>query len=145
MSTLKITVHGTADIQRAFESLDRKVANRILVEALRNNTAHMEQAVREGAPEGATGKLKQSIRRNTKAGRKRRATTTIYASDKIAPHAGDVEFGTGPREKKSNGQYTGEMPANPFMRTAFESEAQATAAAVQTDIALRVEAEAGKP
>ena len=44
-------------------------------------------------------------------------TATIGPS---APHAHLVEFGTGPRQQK-NGKSTGVMPAQPFMRPAFDN------------------------
>jgi HK97 gp10 family phage protein len=40
-------------------------------------------------------------------------------------HAHLVEFGTGPRYQK-NGKYVGAMPADPFLRPAFDSEARPT-------------------
>jgi HK97 gp10 family phage protein len=71
-------------------------------------------------------KLKESIKVSTsiKASQKRgrisdRSSVTVYVGSS-APHAHLVEFGTGPRTQK-NGRFTGQMPPNPFMRTAWDT------------------------
>lgn len=41
-------------------------------------------------------------------------------------HAHLVELGTGPRYQKETGKFVGEMPPDPFLRPAFDSEAKPT-------------------
>lgn len=53
-------------------------------------------------------------------------------------HAHLVEFGTGPRYHK-NGRYVGEMPAQPFLRPAFDAEAQPTMERLKPILMVEIE------
>lgn len=52
-----------------------------------------------------------------------------------------VEFGTGPRYQ-ANGRYVGEMPAQPFLRPAFDQEAQPTVDRLKPILGREIEASA---
>ena len=64
-----------------------------------------------------------------------RVSVTVGAA---APHAHLVEFGTKPRRQKTTGKSTGVMPANPFIRPAFDEGVQSAivdiAAGLETEI-----------
>jgi HK97 gp10 family phage protein len=65
-------------------------------------------------------KVSTSLKASQRRGRiSDRTSVTVYVGAS-APHAHLVEFGTGPRTQK-NGRFTGQMPPNPFMRTAWDT------------------------
>lgn len=56
-----------------------------------------------------------------------------------APHAHLVEFGTGPRYHRGTGKYVGQMPAQPFMRPAFDAGKEKFIADFQVALLKRIE------
>ena len=52
--------------------------------------------------------------------RGKQGEAVVYAGARV-PHAHLVEFGTGPRQNKKTGKFSGQMPAQPFMRPAWDS------------------------
>ena len=49
-----------------------------------------------------------------------------------------VEFGTGPRVSKKTGKYTGQAPAQPFLRPGFENKKQAALAEFKDNLGKSV-------
>lgn len=90
-------------------------------EALNKIAKLAADGAEQAAPEGPTGNLKKDIgwRENPQQDG---AGNVVPAADAFsrAPHSHLVEFGTGPRVRKSGGS-TGVMPANPFFSRAVRS------------------------
>lgn len=133
------------------ERLQRKVVNsaasagaQVIVKEAKNN-------IRQNGSI-KTGTLLDSIRK-----RKKKRTHGIYEvfTDKSAPHAHLVEWGTGPRklkqpkEIKINGTWriitqTGSMPAKPFFRPAVDENQNVIMRKMTERMAKRLAAEAEK-
>ena len=107
--------------------------------ALKKALVPVLDASKQAAPRGPTGNLQRGIKISTKLkpsqrkGKPRdRTTVTMYVGSTM-PHAHLVEFGTKERTLKSpvvapigdgvvTVQTTGRMPANPFLRNAWDSK-----------------------
>jgi HK97 gp10 family phage protein len=106
--------------------------------ALKKSLKPVMEAAKQAAPVGPTGNLKRSITigrlmpRHRPRGKPRdRTTVTVYVGA-VSPHAWLVEFGSKERTLKSQSKApigggvltvrsTGRMPANPFMRNAWDT------------------------
>lgn len=76
------------------------------------------------------GRLRKAIIVLRRRGRPEYDHVAVGIDYRKASHGHLVEFGTGPRV--SNGRSTGQMPARPFMRPAFESSKEEVVAAIQS-------------
>lgn len=111
----------------------------VIRNALKKALVPVLEASKQAAPRGPTGNLQRGIKISTKLkpsqrkGKPRdRTTVTMYVGSTM-PHAHLVEFGTQERALKSptavpigagvlTVQSTGRMPANPFLRNAWDSK-----------------------
>lgn len=113
-------------IDKMLAELPKAMGKAVLRKSLNKAGRVIRNEAKQNAPVGETGNLKKSMIVSTKLhGRKvksRQGVIVFVGADHMeAPHAHLVEFGTAPREHKS-GKSTGQMPANPFFRNAWDAK-----------------------
>lgn len=132
---VRMHLEGAPELDRMLAQLPRTFAKPVLTGAGRAAlTPIVRDATRllKGVTTARTGTLAKSVRVSTQVARRQRGSTprgavTVYAGA-TSPHAHLIEFGTGPRYQKSTRRYTGQVPARPFMRPAWDTgKAQALA------------------
>ena len=144
MSTVQLT--GFKELSRKLEVLGRKRGKIVVRKAVNKAATPMVKAARRLAPVGPTGNLKKGI---MKALRSYRAGALIMAyignqrGKGGAQHAHLVEFGTTERYHAS-GKSVGIMPAEPFMRPAFDSTKGQQMAILEREIAAGLVKEASR-
>jgi HK97 gp10 family phage protein len=132
----KIVVTGDKQVDRALRALGPKVANGVVVKAMRKGMKRIKAEVEARAPDGSTGDLESSVK--LKAGTRSRGAKTfqVFLSslvfDGVKFYAAFVEFGTA------------DQPPQPYMRGAFDTLAISVRDEVMAEIVAGVEAEAAK-
>jgi HK97 gp10 family phage protein len=127
--SVQIAVEGMDEIKAKLKKLSAEVRTKALRMALRRGAAPVLRAARDKAPRRvSTGKQRTKgtplhAAMEIKGARKRdghdELSLKVGPNARKAPHAYLVEFGTGVRTQKS-GKNAGTMPAQPFMRPAFD-------------------------
>jgi HK97 gp10 family phage protein len=133
---MTVKISGLDQIDRKLRSMPLGVARRLLRQAMRSAATIWRDEMQIRAPRGATevrtksgiikkypGFLAEHIRIQVGA------NSDLEGYAKVGPARAAfwgmfLEFGTGPRHKKS-GAYSGVMPAHPFIRASYESKASA--------------------
>lgn len=132
---MKLT--GVKEVERVFQKLPGAIQRKSVSDAMQEEALPIVADAKARAPvapkEGGT--LRDAITVSTKLSKSQRKAADRKGKDvvaayvgpsyerfggKFAPHGHLVEFGTGPRFHKKTGKYVGEMPAQPFMRPAFD-------------------------
>jgi HK97 gp10 family phage protein len=110
------------ELEHMLNELPKAMSKTVLKNALKKAAAPIRAAAEANAPIGPTGNLKKSMVVSTelKSHKVRAKKSVIVFVGSTAPHAHLVEFGTAPRYQE-NGKYTGQMPANPFFRHAWDA------------------------
>lgn len=116
-------LQGVKELDRMLHDLPRAMGKTVLRNALKKAAQPVEDAAILGVPRD-TGNLQEHINISTTIKRSQGASRTpgqvdVYVGSS-SPHAHLVEFGTGPRYTTGGG-FKGQMPANPFLRKAFEA------------------------
>lgn len=133
---MRLKLTGLRETQRALKKLPDEIEVLAVERALTEAAEPMRAMAEELAPRARDeNSLQDNIvitTRLTTSGRAsapadRRDEATVYLGPDLekpgaAPHAHLVEFGTGPRFHDETGKYVGQMPAQPFMRPAFDSK-----------------------
>ena len=151
MATLKL--EGAAQLDSLLMDFPRQIKKRIIANAVSAGATVMRQEVERQAPIqkrfASTYPLKKSI-----LSRKVRGKDFYHVGpSRRAPHAHLVEFGTGPRKFKKphfvnlGGRrvfvtHSGIMPANPFMRRAFNIKGVAAVNKILRQMEKRIHIEA---
>lgn len=127
--TFRVRVTGLKEAVAALHELPDAIQPAAVQGALSDAAQPMLQAAIDAAPE-RTGKLKSKIvvsdelAKTQSDGRDKPGRIRLFlgalGGRGGAPQAHLVEFGTGPRYHES-GKYVGEMPAQPFMRPAYDA------------------------
>lgn len=132
---MRAWVEGDRELKRTLRRLDTKLRKKALRRAMRKGARPIRDAARAKAPrrtshpkrtEGTP--LHKTI--VVRSARKRRGQDEISVKvthTRDGAHAHLVEYGTGPRFQKGRlgagtGRYVGVMPAQPYMRPAFDSQ-----------------------
>lgn len=97
------------------ESIRNRVTNRNL-----DGLAEYGAVRRSGGSSRDAVTAMRGARRAAKASGTQKGNRISADVGPTKPHAHLVEFGTGPRHWKKNGKSTGVMPADPFIRPAFD-------------------------
>jgi len=147
MAKTDLSLEGFEELEAALDALIELSSNGTgkgaLQRALNKAAKPILDAAKTAAPDGPTGNLKESIVVSRKVTDSARPTKIkngvgVYVRT-TAPHAHLVEFGTGPRHKKSTGQYVGEMPPNPFMSEAFDSNVEEVVSDLSETVMTEIE------
>lgn len=116
------TLEGASEIQKVLKQLPGKIEEKVRLKALRKGAKVIADEAKRKAPDYMKARI--VVRKATKKQRSLKDLGEIVVTVKLdrlpAPHW--VEFGTGPRVQKSTGRETGQMPAEPFMRPAFDTK-----------------------
>jgi HK97 gp10 family phage protein len=122
----KLRIEGSGDIERALVQLTRGQSKASGRRALKKVLKPVAQAA-EGMAGGkfkvaVTSKLDKSQKRRARGDQSRNRVAMYVgpADGSHSPHAHLYEDGTAPRYHKETGKFTGEMPANPFLRPAWD-------------------------
>jgi HK97 gp10 family phage protein len=111
---LKVT--GIKVVDQALASLEKRVAKKVLQQSMRRAMKPVAQAVKENAPVGESGDLKDSIKvRSLKRSRVRQGIVVLISETTIKSerfYEAFTELGTS------------KTPANPFMRNAFDEKGE---------------------
>lgn len=128
VGAVRMKLIGAKDLERSLlalpERLQKSTIDRALMRAGMPIAADAASRVnRAGGKPDVADKItvsKTLSRRQRRGTKKEDGTRTVYIGVRPAPHAHLIEFGTGPRYTKA-GAYRGSMPANPFMRPAWDA------------------------
>jgi HK97 gp10 family phage protein len=115
-----VRIEGDKELLAALQKLSRALSEKVQVKAIRKGAFPIKREMKARAPEKSE-LLKKSIIIRKASKRVSRDAAVGIGPSKDAPHGHLVEFGTEPRRHKS-GKSTGQMPAHPFMRTAFDAK-----------------------
>lgn len=124
----KLRIEGSGDIERALVQLTRgqsKASGRRALKKVLKPVAQTAEGMAGGKFKVAvTSKLDKGQKRGAR-GDQTRSRVAMYvgpvqADGSHSPHAHLYEDGTAPRYHKETGKFTGEMPANPFLRPAWD-------------------------
>lgn len=136
MPTLRMQLVGFEDMRNALTDLPDRVAMNTVQNALIEAAEPVAEDASALAPR-RTGRLARAIKvvkklkktaqsqsNKSKGGKdSTEAHITPYGEKfggRSAPQAHLVEFGTGPRFQKKSGKFVGNMPAQPFLRPAWD-------------------------
>jgi hypothetical protein len=143
----KLRIEGSGDIERALVQLTRGQSKASGRRALKNVLKPVAQ-VAEGMAGGkfkvaVTSKLDKSQKRRARGDQTRNRVAMyvgpVQEDGSLAPHAHLYEDGTAPRYQHSTGKFTGEMPANPFLRPAWDLYAPGMLEALGLEIRKDIE------
>lgn len=137
----QIAITNIPEIDRALRRLGPKVANQVVMRAIRDAMKPMAPDIAREAPRGETGKLSQSVKvRVGRRSTKRKEILVLYAKDDFGGDRWyatfqELGFGMGSRVKKSRYQNryeerrqeygTRRMRGNGFMRKVFDRDKDA--------------------
>lgn len=143
--SVKLRLEGAKELDRVLQGLAASTGRGITRRALTRALEPVAEAARALAPRDE-GKLAAHIgvssRLTRRQAREMRGQTGrdvqfMYVGPEWAS-AHLVEFGTGPRFKKS-GQYVGVMPPQPFMRPAWDAKRDEVLARLTDDIRAEID------
>lgn len=135
--TASLTISGFKELDSVLLAMPRQLAGQGVTAGLRKALAPVAAAARSYAPGSLDTRIR--IAPTIKAGQLAQALEKPGRGRKVmfvgstAPHAHLVEFGTGPRFHKS-GRYVGIMPADPFLRPAWDANKDQVLATLATAI-----------
>jgi HK97 gp10 family phage protein len=151
MNRIRMELHGAKELEAALRELPFRVAKSALRRSLTKASKVMLEAAQANAP---TPRLRVRMvasstlsRRQRAQARTTRATSgpyvvTAYVGEKPMRHAHLVELGSGPRYSRKTGAYRGVMPAQPYLRPAFDATAQQVIAEFGRVLGQEIEATA---
>ena len=142
--TGSIKLIGGKELDRKLKALPRKVAKKILRQALRAGAKIILAQAKANAPV-ATGQLKKSLKVRAMK-RTRKGTVGFKVQTKAGDFKGDEFYGSfleyGFRRGKRPGkgaEYTREIvPAQPFMRPAFDSKKDEAVAVISKELSAKI-------
>lgn len=113
-----VSTNGDGDLEEGI-----RIGTRTRNEA--GNAAY-HKTLRSGGDKGQAVQAMRDARRAAKASGLNPAIVLFMGPSETAYYAKWIEFGTGPRVQKTTGRNTGRVTPDPFMRPAFDKEAQPT-------------------
>lgn len=119
---LDFRVRGDRELVRAFDRLSEVGKDVTLAEAATVASGPIVNAAKGRAPSAVIAEGIRLIGIETTERGKVTAKIGLPGGRKPWFHGLFYELGTGPRIQKKTGRRTGSMPANPFLRPAFDSE-----------------------
>lgn len=151
-----IKVDGLKELGRSLNKLGRSLRGKIVRKALKESGKPILAAAKANVPVD-TGLLKKQLKikmMKAKGGRlgvkvgtqakiKKNKETGERTKENAAQHAWIVEHGTAPRFTE-DGKSTGTMPAQPFLRPAFDANKDLAVSIFKDTIKAGIDAEVGK-
>lgn len=130
-NTPKFALGVTSNLKENLDTLPKRMKKAAIRRAMIKLAAPMVQSAQAGMSESVkTGRTQRRIlvsatlsRRQRRASYQTESLITVHVGVGPSRKAHLIEFGSGPRYHKT-GKYTGQMPANPFLRPAFDGGAQ---------------------
>jgi len=117
----EVKLKGDKELERTIKKLSKCLEPDEVESVFLKGAKAIARDAKSRAPRGPTGNLKKAIVAKTLRRIGNKPAPAIAAVDYgKAPHAHLVEYGTGPRYQKKTGRYTGQMPARPFFRPAWD-------------------------
>lgn len=129
-----VKVEGLKDIQAALTELPKATAKNVMRRVLLERAEPIAEAARAGVPIDE-GHLKESINVSTRLTRRQRGRHR-------KPHRDDVEVFIGPGTNPAGHLQefgTRDHPAQPFMRPAWDAEAEGVLEGIQDDMWAEIE------
>jgi HK97 gp10 family phage protein len=117
---------GARELEANLMALPELLAKRTLARALMKVAQPIADEARTRSPQNFGKNMRKIVvaatlsRRQRKGTRKVPGVRTVYIGVRPSPVAHLIEFGTGPRYHRS-GKSTGVMPAQPFLRPAWDN------------------------
>jgi HK97 gp10 family phage protein len=145
--SVKFKIEGAGDIERALADLARGTAKGAARRAMKKTLQPVAQMA-EGLSGGkfkvaVTSKLSQRQAKGARADRGRSKLVMyvgpVQQDGSHAPHAHLVEFGTAPRFHVSSGKAVGAMPAQPFLRPAWDASTELMLATLRRAMKVEIE------
>lgn len=123
-----MSVDGGEELGQLFEELPKSLTDNVMRKIGKDALKPVRDMAETFAPI-EEGDLRDSIEVSTTLSKRQRrlyrkkGEIAVYAGPTYpkGAHGHLVEFGTGPRTQKKTGRYTGQMPARPFMRPAWDA------------------------
>lgn len=153
MPQTMLQVSGLKGLERDFKRLPRKMTKKVVNEAMKDGARVIQQVAVGLVPvdEGNLKKATASSKAIREAPRTRERFHVQFLPDyDIAPHAHLVEFGTvgqrrsggGVMANKETGEFfgrvVGPMPAQPFIRPAFDSQKDRAVKVIDVELWARI-------
>jgi len=143
--SVSFKVEGLRDVERALDDLSKATGRAALRRALKKSAQPLVEGVKRRAPvdDGSlrdsvaiAARLAPSVAKVARRLGDPKSSVQLYLGPKWpeGAHGHLVEFGTAPRVKKSTGQAVGAMPAQPFMRPAWEAGQAAVLKRLETNL-----------
>ena len=126
MFKVKMRLEGADELIAALRALPDALTKKVVERALMKAAQPIAADAKSRAPR-KTGKLAAKIdvsaklSKRQRRGRDSKGLAEAFVGASPARHAALLEFGTGPRRQKKTGRDTGQGPAKPFLRPAWES------------------------
>lgn len=140
MDGVTIRGYGFENLQQQLDRLPDKAHRRVTGKALNKAGTHIVKDARRRVPVDE-GTLKKSIGKRLKKYPGGVAVLIIGPRIKMGKWAGQhgwlVEYGSGPRDT-SSGKSTGTMPAQPFMRPAFDTQMRNVLSTIRAEVAAGI-------
>lgn len=119
---MEVRVSGTKEASRALRRLSGSVRADLLVDVMHEAAEPIVRSVKGRAPSDIISEGIRVVNVTVESGGEVTAEVGLPGGRKPWFHGLFVELGTGPRIQKTTGRRTGSMPADPFLRPAFDAE-----------------------
>lgn len=119
---MEVRVSGTKEASRALRRLSGSVRADLLVDVMHEAAEPIVRSAKGRAPSDIIAEGIRVVNVNVGSGGEVTAEVGLPGGRKPWFHGLFVELGTGPRIQKTTGRRTGSMPADPFLRPAFDAE-----------------------
>lgn len=142
LANVKVTVSGADEVRRKLRRLGAAIDKQATEAALRESAEPIIRTAKGKAPSDVIADGIQVVSVEHKNG----GTVMevgLPGGRKPWFHGLFIELGTGPRVQKKTGRRTGSMPADPFLRPAFDIEKRRAQAIYFAELKRRLELAAG--
>jgi len=140
-SVCVMTVQGAAELERKLLTLERKIARKVVRQALRKGAKIVQGATKIGAPV-KTGRMRKSIMIRKPRGRDRPGTYSLAVLFDTARYPGLIKYSRAGKRYfyPAAVEYGhGDVAGHPFVRPAFESREAEARSLILSDIAAGIE------
>lgn len=137
---------GFKEMDEVLRELAKGTAKGVARRAMKSALTPVLEAAQAAVPKGATGNLAAGLSITSKLNKNQSRAAmadrvggllTMYVGAR-SPHSHLVEFGSGPRVHKS-GKAVGAMPAQPFLRPAWDSNTDQVLTILAAELRVQIE------